>query len=442
MKMSRVSSDIRKIQEKFKEADIPMGETVRPTKSMMYQFLKLYSNVDDSRSQGMISYPLAEIILAAFLAVLGGADDWVEIAGFCQTHQRWLIKFMKSFQWSTPSHDTFRRVFGLIDTEQLQTLTVALLVENISRIKKTVGLEEGYRHMAVDGKEENGTGRSWSCKEGGEVRNLQTLHIFDVTNGICVYSKGIGEKTNEIPVAQDALSKMDLKKIIVSADALHTQTKTVEIITERKGDYVLGLKGNQSGLLEDVSTCFTEEKKKEIRKKKKDYFQTMEKSHSQIETRTYYLLKAYPDADREKKWKNLNSFICFEKKIEKPDGTVREEVRFYITSLKDVELCADVIRGHWGVESFHWMLDSAFHEDDNTTMDRRAFDGLGQLKKMALGLCTLLKPLLNNASMKTIRKMFGWNYQDMLGKLLFCMTPETIEAAMKEALKKKHADKK
>ena len=75
-------------------------------------------------------------------------------------------------------------------------------------------------------------------------------------------------------------------------------------------------------------------------------------------------------------------------------------------------------------------------------MDRRAFDGLGQLKKMALGLCTLLKPLLNNASMKTIRKMFGWNYQDMLGKLLFCMTPETIEAAMKEALKKKHADKK
>ena len=102
MKMSRVSSDIRKIQEKFKEADIPMGETVRPTKSMMYQFLKLYSNVDDSRSQGMISYPLAEIILAAFLAVLGGADDWVEIAGFCQTHQRWLI--ILSVEHAFPRH--------------------------------------------------------------------------------------------------------------------------------------------------------------------------------------------------------------------------------------------------------------------------------------------------------------------------------------------------
>lgn len=439
--MPRISNDIKEIQGKFREAEIPMGEGIRPTKAMMYQFLRIYENVDDERCPGMISYPLPEIILAAFLAVLGGADDWCEIAAFCQSNQKWLSKFMRSFKHRTPSHDTFRRVFGLTDTDQLQAFTVAILVENISRIRKTLGLKEEYRHLAVDGKEEKGTGRSWLSKEGGRVRNLQTLHIHDVTNGVCIYSKGIDQKTNEIPVAQDALSAMDLKKVIVSGDALHTQTKTIEIITDRKGDYLFGLKGNQSGLLEEVSACFSEEEKEKIRKKGKNYFQTIEKSHSQIETRTYYLMKAYPDADRDRKWKKLNSFICFEKQIEKADGTSTKETRFYISSLKDIELCADVIRRHWGVEAFHWMLDYTFHEDDNTTMDRKAFDGLGQLKKMALSLCTLVKPLMNNASMKVIRKSFGWNYQEMLGKLLFCLTPEAIEEAMKKTKKPEKAKK-
>ena len=439
--MPRISNDIKEIQGKLKEADIPMGENVRPTKAMMYQFLRIYENVDDMRSQGMITYTLPEIILAAFLAVLGGADDWGEIAAFCQYNQRWLSKFMRSFKHKTPSHDTFRRVFGMVDTEQLQAFTVAILVENISRIRKTLGLPEEYRHFAVDGKEENGTGRTWLQKEGDKVRNLQTLHIHDVTNGVCIYSKGIDQKTNEIPVAQEALASMDLRKVIVSGDALHTQARTVEIITDRKGDYVLGLKGNQSGLLEDVSDCFSEEEKEKIRKKGKNYFQKKEKNHSQIESRTYYLMKAYSDEDREKKWKKLKSFICFEKEIQKADGTSTKEIRYYISSLQDVELCADVIRGHWGVEAFHWMLDYTFHEDDNTTMDRKAFDGLGQLKKMALSLCTLIKPLVNNASMKVIRKMFGWNYEDMLGKLLYCLTPETIEEAMKKT-KKDRATKK
>ena len=439
--MPRISNDIKEIQGKLKEADIPMGDNVRPTKAMMYQFLRIYENVDDMRSQGMITYTLPEIILAAFLAVLGGADDWGEIAAFCQYNQRWLSKFMRSFKHKTPSHDTFRRVFGMVDTEQLQAFTVAILVENISRIRKTLGLPEEYRHFAVDGKEENGTGRTWLQKEGDKVRNLQTLHIHDVTNGVCIYSKGIDQKTNEIPVAQEALASMDLRKVIVSGDALHTQAKTVEIITDRKGDYVLGLKGNQSGLLEDVSDCFSEEEKEKIRKKGKHYFQKKEKNHSQIESRTYYLMKAYSDEDREKKWKKLKSFICFEKEIQKADGTSTKEIRYYISSLQDVELCADVIRGHWGVEAFHWMLDYTFHEDDNTTMDRKAFDGLGQLKKMALSLCTLIKPLVNNASMKVIRKMFGWNYEDMLGKLLYCLTPETIEEAMKKT-KKDRATKK
>lgn len=301
--MPRIANDIKEIQKKLREADIPTGENVRPTKAMMYQFLRIYENIDDSRCQGMILYPLPDLILAAFLAVLGGADDWGEIASFCEYNQRWLSKFMRSFKNRTPSHDTFRRVFGIIDTEQLQDFSVAILVENISRIRKTLGLNEEYRHFAVDGKEENGTGRAWLQKKGDKVRNLQTLHIHDITNGVCIFSKGIDEKTNEIPVAQKALASMDLRKVIVSGDAMHTQTKTVEIIVDRKGEYVLGLKGNQSDLEKEVAACFTEEEKEKIRKKEKNYYQKTEKNHSQIETRTYYLMKAYRDEDREKKWR-------------------------------------------------------------------------------------------------------------------------------------------
>ena len=107
----------------------------------------------------MTDYPLVEVILIAFLAILANASTWEEIAEFGRSKQRWLKKFVR-LKNGIPSHDTFRRVFSLVNTDTLQTVTVEFLTENISAIRRSLGLPgDGYRHICIDGKEENGTGR-------------------------------------------------------------------------------------------------------------------------------------------------------------------------------------------------------------------------------------------------------------------------------------------
>ena len=375
----------------------------------------------------MTDYPLVEVILIAFLAILANASTWEEIAEFGRSKQRWLKKFVR-LKNGIPSHDTFRRVFSLVNTDTLQTVTVEFLTENISAIRRSLGLPgDGYRHICIDGKEENGTGRKYGSDE--VVRNLQTLHVYDATNSICLYSKHIDSKTNEIPVAQDILPKLELKGTIVTFDALHTQNDTVEIISKGKGDYVGGLKGNQSGLLEAVASYFTDTLKKKIKEKGTSYYETIEKAHR------FYLAPAkFGKQERS----GLKSFLLYEKHTaDLVTGTETLECRYYITSLTDVELAADAVRGHWEIEvKLHWHLDYSFGEDGNTTMDKTAFQNYSLLNKLVLTLCKLAQPFMNHSSIRVIRKKFSWNIEEHLTLLLNTFDDETILKALEASNQK------
>lgn len=280
--------------------------------------------------------------------------------------------------------------------------------------------DDGIRQICVDGKEQRGTGRKYNGDD--KVKNLQTLHIYDASNSICLYSEAISEKTNEIPVAQCILEKMDLQGCIVTFDALHMQKKTVEVITNSKGDYVGGLKGNQSGLLEEAAAYFNEQDLLDHYRSKGQYYSTIEKAHGQIEKREYYLCYAMK-RKLTKDWKKLKCFICFIKEIAPiKSGKSKKEIRYYASSTDDTKLCADAIRGHWDVENtLHWHLDFSFGEDANTTMDKSAFNNYSLMKKIALTLLKLAKPVMENRSIKTIRKMLGWNYEDTLAEVFSCL---------------------
>lgn len=425
--MAKINHFIASYSDAITELDIPINAAT-PPKAVIRRFLRILKNVDDSRIPAMIDYPLEEIILIAFLAVLGNASTWNEMELFGKSNLRWLKKFLK-IKNGIPSHDTFRRVFALIDTVQLQNVTVAFLQQNIAAIKKSLNIvEDGYTMICVDGKEQNGTGRNYGHED--KVPNLQTLHVYDASNEICLYSSAIDKKTNEIPVAQEILETMNLKGCIVTFDALHTQKKTVEIIRKQKGDFVGGLKGNQSALQEEASLYFDDECREHY-KEKGDYYETIEKGHSKIETRKYYLLKAFQSPEV-KKWKGLKAFICFEKTVKDTrTDKITVETRYYISSLSDVVLCAEAIRGHWSVENkLHWHLDYSFNEDDNTTMDKKAFNNYSLLNKMALSLCKLAKPIMNTPSINTTRKCFGWNYIGNITLLLKSFDENTLRNAV------------
>lgn len=429
--MAKINHTILEYQETISSVGLPLG--TQPPKAVLRRFVRLFRSVGDSRLDGMVEYPLVEILLIAFLAVLANASTWTDIAHFAESKKRWLKKFIP-LKNGVPSHDTFRRVFSLMDPLSLQHATVTFLMENMAALRRCLSLPtDGYRLICVDGKEEKGTGRKYGTAE--VVRNLQTLHVYDATHSICLFSQPIGCKTNEIPVAQDILKGMDLHGCIVTFDAMHTQVDTISIISGQKGEYVGGLKGNQAGLLEAVSPRFTELKKEQIAKKGVDYYETLEKSHNQIEIRRFYLLPAKCGKET---WAGLKSFICFEKyTCNIVTGEENTEQRFYITSLNDVTLAAQAIRGHWAVENnLHWHLDYSFSEDDQSTMDKTAFQNLSLINKLVLSLCKLAQPVMKG-SIRSIRLRFSWELEDNLSLLLNAFDDETIQKCLESAVTSK-----
>jgi predicted transposase YbfD/YdcC len=264
-----------------------------------------------------------------------------------------------------------------------------------------------------------------------KVANLQTLHCYDISNALCQHSVPISGKTNEIPVAQGLLGNMQLNNCVVTFDAMNTQKDTVKAIHGSGGDYVGGLKGNQYTFFREVALFFSDDEMKKLCKKGKSYRSYSEKAHNRLEKRSYYMttdINWFADLAL---CANLKSFICYDLETEDlATGKTTAERRYYISSLTDIELCSDAIRGHWGIENqLHWYLDAVFLEDDNSTMDKNAFNNLSILNKMALTLLKLIQPAYKRG-LRGIRKSFGWDLIQGLVTMLSLLDEELVAEAL------------
>ena len=371
------------------------------------KLVRFFQTVEDARIQGKVSYPLHEILMVSFLAVMAGAGTIVDIALFGALNEKWL-KANFGVKHGIPSHDTFRRVLSIISPVQLQKATVTFLMDNIKLMKRAFHIEEGIKQYCVDGKTARGTGRLKDSER--EIKQMHTLHVYDRSDGICLVSKEVGAKTNEIPVAQEILKLLDLKGSIVSFDALNTQRDTIAAVVQQKGDYVAALKGNQPELYQEVISFFTPTLLNRIKTKGTNYFEFREKSHNRMEVRKYYLSKNVSWLVQLQDWPGLKALVCYCVHTEDLNsGKTTAEKYCYISSVTDVELCADVIRGHWAVENqLHWHLDVNFLEDATEIIDRTAFQNFSLLNKMALSLLKLIAPVLKH-SVRATKKRVGWN---------------------------------
>jgi predicted transposase YbfD/YdcC len=352
---------------------------------IMKKILKIFGGVPDGRVPGRITYRLNEIILMLFLATLAGSESCLSAQDFWRANDR-LYKRLFNKE-SIPSHDTFRRILGLIKPDELNALLVNVLLNSDAAIRKALKLPPPQKKIvSVDGKQLRGTGRKADTVE--EVRDLQILNVYEQDSETCLFSEAIESKTNEIPHAQDILSRMNLKDTVVTFDAMHMQTRTVGIIAEGKGDYVGGLKGNQGKAAEFAKALFTQENLKRLESVEGCYHRTSEISHNQLECRSFYL---YPLTSSEKRglfseWKKVFALVCMAKSMRhNVTGKETDEIRYYLTSLKDLGDAAHCIRAHWNIEnSLHWNLDTVFHEDYLALSDRNAALNQSILNKACL----------------------------------------------------------
>lgn len=112
-------------------------------------------------------------------------------------------------------------------------------------------------------------------------------------------------------------------------------------------------------------------------------------------------------------------------------NAVRTEIRYYLTSLTDIALAAAVSRGGWGIENrLHWLMDTVMREDACTTVDRNAVRNLSMMKKMCLSLYKLMNSTLGVGSVRRTRKRFGWNFLDILARVLTMLDESTLRKAL------------
>lgn len=414
---------------------------------ILKKILKLFGDVPDCRVQGRITYRLNEIILMLFLATLAGSESCLGAQDFWGGNDRLYRRLFG--KEAIPSHDTFRRILGLIKSDEFNSLLVNILLNSDSAIRKALKLPAPQKKIvSVDGKQLRGTGRKADTVE--EIKDLQILNVYEQDSQTCLFSEAIESKTNEIPHAQDILSRMNLKDTVVTFDAMHMQTKTIGIIAEAGGDYVGGLKGNQGKASEFAKALFIQENLEKLKGIDGCYHMTSEISHNQLEQRSFYL---YPLTASEKKglfsdWRKVHALLCMAKTMRHNiTGKETDEVRYYLTSLKDIGDAAHCIRAHWNIEnSLHWNLDTVFREDYLALSDRTAALNQSILNKACLSLYKKMSDLIGGTqkiSKKRLRKIFGWNFNDAMSQTLTLMDPTTFAKSVEIMPKKdKHPTSK
>jgi predicted transposase YbfD/YdcC len=436
--MGKIARPLLEFADAIKSKGIECDEDLSPSNKVVKRFLRLAKQVPDARVQGMIEYPLKEILLTAFFAVLSGAETWTQMAQFGRARGAWLRSFLK-FRNGTPSHDTFRRVFSLVSPDVLQRLIADFLMDNLNRIKASLGIEaKGANLISVDGKQANGTGRR-SGKDGPSP-NFQTLNVYDASSCICITMKGIDGKESEIKAAQAALALVDVRGAVVTCDALNTQKATVAAIAGKGkgGDYVAALKKNHHAFYEEVESYFTFERKREIRKSGAGFVQSLDKAHSKVEKRRFYVTDDVKWFQGRGDWAKLRAFVCYEKTMyDTQTRTDSVEIRYFIASTADAGLCAEAIRGHWAVENaLHWHLDASFADDADMTTDRNAYLNFSAMRRMALAICKISQSFMG-CSVKSMRWMIGLEHKQVLGKILGTLDDGFLERALRSANEKK-----
>ncbi|MDR2828235.1 MAG: ISAs1 family transposase [Acholeplasmatales bacterium] len=390
-------------------------------------------NIKDSRKPYLIKYKLEHIIVLAFLAILcGGCDDFVEIEAFCKAKYPFLNKIL-SLTNGVPSHDTFRRVFMVIDCDAFNKITLTFIDKLLERLRKVLKVDNDIKHIAIDGKVLRGSSRLKNTSK--EIKHTQNLNVYDVSEGVVLSTVSIDKKTNEIPIAKQVLNTLSLKNTVVSADALHTQTATAQMIISKGGNYVLGVKANQSNFHIAIIDSFTKNKSKLKTKV------TNEIAHNNLEKRTFYIMnKKLVNDSQTNKWDGLKNIVIYEKEsINKVTSLKTIETRYYISSLKDLNLIAEVIRAHWEIENnLHWYLDTLFKEDNISIVNSKSITNFSILNKMCLTLLKYAKPLVHNNkySLKTLRKSFTWGMEEELINILSHIDDYKLINLIKEEIEK------
>ncbi len=355
-------------------------------------FLKHFRELPDHRQAGKVTYPLDEVLLLCLLAVVAGADTFVDIARF-GTRKINLMRRFRPFRDGTPSHDHLGDILATLDADQFQRCFVAW-------VASLTGAPEGV--IAIDGK----TLRRSHHGKGGKAA-IHMVSAFAARQRLVLGQVKVAEKSNEIVAIPKLLDLMEIEGATVTIDAMGCQRDIAQKVIDKKADYVLALKGNQGTLRDDVDLFCAEQKADGFADAEISRAETVDGDHGRIETRTTTVIQDVEWLRQRHKWPGLNGVVIVENSRQ-IDGAITSETRVYITSLRlPAYLMGPIVRDHWSVENkLHWVKDMIFRDDECRVRTDHAPANFTTLKHMALNL---IRRAPSKDSIRLRRKVAAWD---------------------------------
>ena len=363
-------------------------------------FLDYFAELPDIRQSSKVLYPLNEVLLLSLLAVLAGAETFVDIARFGAKKLAFLSRFLP-FSSGTPSHDHLGDIFATMDAEQFGRCFVAWVASHTGVSGEVI---------AIDGKSVR---RSY--QKPGNKAPIHMISAFAARQRLVLGQVKVDEKSNEITALPKLLALMDIEGAIVTIDAMGCQRAIAKAIIEKKADYLLALKGNQSTLHHDVALYVNEQKGCGFADSQISQHTSVDGDHGRIETRNTIVIHNLDWLESCDAWHGLKAIVVVQATREIGSKT-EHETRLYITSssLQAAELGPN-IRSHWAIEnSLHWVMDMVFRDDECRVRTRHAPANFSTLKHMALNL---LRRSPSKDSLRLKRKVAAWD-DDFLATLI------------------------
>lgn len=360
-----------------------------------------FSIIPDPRINRKKKYLLVDVLLSAVCAVLCGAESFVEIAMYAKQMEQWLKdKIGLDLEFGIPSHDTYRRVFELMDPHAFRMA----FIEWAESLRSPATGEV----ISIDGKALRATrnGRK-------EHSAIYRVSAWASESGISLGQMKCHEKSNEITIIPPLLDLLNIHGSTITLDAVGCQTKIIDKIRGKKGDYVVAVKANQKTLSKNIKNIFTQLELQPLSERRASYYTHTEKTHGRFEERVYETL-----SDKEAKklgllntmapWKDLNSITRVVSSRSVGSGKAKTTTRYYMSSLtSNAKKIAQVIRCHWNVENkLHWSLDVTFGEDHSTIRTGHAAENFALIRRLTLNLLKMDK---SKNSLRGKRKICGWD---------------------------------
>lgn len=361
------------------------------------------TKVEDPRREHQKFHSLKDILVISICAVICGVEHWTEMEEFGEAKQDWFASFLE-LENGNPSHDTFRRVFMLLDNIKLKEIF-------IDWIGAAVSLSKGAL-VNIDGKNLCGSREPSKGKKA-----LNVVSAWASEQSVVLGQVTCEEKSNEITAIPALLKILDLEGCVVTIDAMGCQKEIVKEIVKKGADYVISLKGNQGNLHYDIKEYLDWAERIGFKEIKYEYCETLEKDHGRIETRRCWITEEIDWLEDKEAWENLKSVVLVEALREVIGGAKTVERRYFISSLEaNAEPALRAVRGHWAIEnSLHWCLDIGFREDDCRVREAKSAENLAMLRHIGLNLLKQEKSC--KLGIKSKRKKAGWN-EDYLLKVL------------------------